>query len=111
MIMSTVSSSPTPRAASLIPNGADEKVFPTDIHLKQSWAVLRIAFAAVPIIAGLDKYFDLLANWSVYVSPALLKILPIDAATLLHIVGIVEIVVGVAMLTRWLKISAYIAAV
>jgi hypothetical protein len=47
----------------------------------------------------------------VYVSPALLKILPIGAATLLHIVGIVEIVVGVAMLTRWLKISAYIAAV
>jgi GTP cyclohydrolase I len=38
-----------------------------DIRLKQSWAALRIAFAAVPIIAGLDKYFDLLADWSAYV--------------------------------------------
>jgi hypothetical protein len=82
-----------------------------DIRLKQSWAALRIAFAAVPIIAGLDKYFDLLADWSAYVSPVLLKTLPFGATTLLHIVGVIEIVVGVVMLTQWTTVSAYVAAV
>jgi uncharacterized membrane protein len=81
-----------------------------DARLEQSWSALRITFAAVPILAGLDKYFDLLANWPVYVSPVVLHVLPLSVSTLLHIAGIVEILVGIVMLTRWQKISAYIAA-
>jgi uncharacterized membrane protein YphA (DoxX/SURF4 family) len=74
------------------------------------WA-LRIAFGLVPILAGLDKYLNLLTDWEKYVSPLAMKVMPLNATTLMHLVGVVEIAVGVAVLTRWTRLGSYVAAV
>ena len=82
-----------------------------DSRLDQSWWLLRIGLGVGPFLAGLDKYFNLLANWPAYISPLALKVLPFSGQTFMHIVGVIEMVVGLAILTRWTRLGAYVAAV
>lgn len=70
---------------------------------------LRIAFAAVPFLAGLDKFFGLLADWPAYLSPAVRDLLPIPTAAFFAVVGLIEMTVGVLMLTRFTRVAAYAA--
>lgn len=81
-----------------------------DSRLDQSWWLLRIGLGIGPFLAGLDKYFNLLANWPAYISPLALKVLPFSGQTFMHIVGVIEMVVGLAILTRWTRLGAYVAS-
>jgi len=82
-----------------------------DSRLDQAWWALRIGLGVGPFLAGLDKYFDILANWPSYVSPLALKILPFSAPTFMHIVGVIEMIVGLAILTKWTRLGSYVASV
>ena len=73
--------------------------------------ILKGVFGVVPFLAGLDKFFNLLADWPRYLSPAAEAILPVTPQTFMHFAGVVEMVVGVAILTRWTVIGSYVAAV
>ena len=64
-----------------------------------------------PFLAGLDKFFNLLAQWDMYLSPAVTKLLPVSGTTFMHVVGVIEMIVGLAILTRWTRIGAYVAMV
>ena|SRR5665213_563911 len=81
---------------------------PFDKRLNASWWALRIALGVVPILSGLDKYFNRLAEWGMYLSPLVTKVVPVSTPTFMHLVGIVEIVAGVIVLSRWTKIGSYI---
>ncbi len=81
-----------------------------DWRLKQGWWALRVGLGAAAFLAGLDKYFDLLANWPMYVSPLALKVLPFSASTFMHVVGIIEMTVGLAILTKWTREGSYVAS-
>ena len=69
----------------------------------QAFSILRVGFAALPIIAGADKFFHLLANWSQYLAPALASHLGGHVGGFMHLVGLVEISAGVlvAAKPRW----------
>lgn len=82
-----------------------------DSRLDQAWWVLRIGLGLGPLLAGLDKYFNLLTKWTGYISPLVLKILPFSGQTFMHIVGVVEMIVGLAILTKWTRLAAYIASI
>lgn len=70
-------------------------------------AVLRWTYGLVPLLAGLDKFFNLLANWSTYLSPPIAALLPVSPATFMHLVGVVEILAGLAVLSRrWTRLGA-----
>jgi uncharacterized membrane protein YphA (DoxX/SURF4 family) len=77
-------------------------------RLNRSWWVLRIGLGVGPIIAGIDKYFNFLTNWEMYLSPLATKVIPIAPSTFMHIVGAVEIVAGIIVLSRWTRVGAYI---
>jgi len=47
-------------------------------------------------LAGLDKFLNLLTNWEQYVSPLAQRMLPLSPTSLMHVVGVIEIVVGLA---------------
>jgi len=81
-----------------------------DSRLDQSWWLLRIGLGVGPFLAGLDKYFNFLANWPAYISPLALKMLPFSGQTFMHIVGVIEMIVGLAILTRWTRFGAYVAS-
>lgn len=80
-------------------------------NVESAWWALRIGLGMTAFLAGLDKFFNVLANWSVYVSPLAERMVPLSVPTLLHAVGVIEMVVGIAVLTSWTRLGAYIAMV
>lgn len=81
-----------------------------DKRLNSSWWALRIALGAAPFLAGLDKFFNLLTHWTMYLNPLVLRVVPVGAETFMRGVGVVEMIVGIAILTRWTRLGAYVAA-
>jgi uncharacterized membrane protein YphA (DoxX/SURF4 family) len=77
--------------------------------LSEIYWPLRLAYGLIPLLAGLDKYANILANWERYVSPVAASILPMSVEAFLHIVGIVEIVVGLTVLLGWTRLGALVA--
>lgn len=76
-----------------------------------SWWTLRIAFGLVPLLAGLDKFFNLLTDWTRYIAPAFAGILPMSPQHFMYLVGIIEIVAGLAvLLTPFTKVFGYVVA-
>ena len=57
-----------------------------DNRLDRAWWMLRIGLGAGPILAGLDKFFNLLINWQMYLNPLAPKLLRIQPATFMHVV-------------------------
>ena len=81
-----------------------------DSRLDAGWWVLRIGLGVGPFLAGLDKYFNYLTNWPAYLNPLALKLLPFSGQTFMHIVGVIEMAVGLAILTRWTRLGSYVAS-
>jgi hypothetical protein len=79
-------------------------------RLQNPALAMRIAFGLMATLAGLDKFFNILADWGAYVSPVAAQLLPFSPGVLMGIVGIVEFVVGLAILTAWPVIGAYVAS-
>ncbi len=70
---------------------------------------LKIVFGLVPIVAGLDKFTDILTNWDKYLAPPIAHALPIAVHPFMLIVGVIEIVAGLCVLfTPWTRLFATI---
>lgn len=79
--------------------------------LNSAWWALRVGLGAAAFLAGLDKFFNLLTNWEMYLSPLTLRLLPVSGATFMHVVGVIEMVVGLAILTCWTRVGGYVAMI
>lgn len=66
----------------------------------RSYLLLYAGFAALPIIAGADKFFHLLVNWDQYLAPLATRILPVTDHTFMLIVGVIEIAAGLLVAFR-----------
>jgi hypothetical protein len=73
----------------------------------QAFRILHVGFIALPIIAGLDKFFYLLVNWDQYLAPLATRVLPVSGHTFMMLVGIIEIAAGVLVAIRP-RLGAYI---
>lgn len=82
----------------------------TDDSLYDTWRLLRYTYGLVPIVAGLDKFANLLVSWSDYLNPVLVDLLPVEPTTFMWVVGVIEIAAGLAVLTRWPREAAYVVA-
>src|ERR671919_662422 len=66
----------------------------------QAFMLLRIAFTVAPILFGIDKFAEVLTNdWTRYLAPEFNDILPGSAEDGMYIVGVVEIIAGLVVLT------------
>lgn len=74
-----------------------------------SETILKYTFGLVPIVAGADKFLHLLTDWDKYLHPAFASVLPFSVSTFMAIVGIIEIVAGILVLTKT-RIGAYIVS-
>jgi hypothetical protein len=68
-----------------------------------------LGFVALPLLAGLDKFFHLLVNWDMYLAPRLAGLAPISVHTLMMLVGIVEIAAGL-LVTLKPRLGSYVVA-
>ena len=78
--------------------------------LNSAWWVLRVGLGLGPFLAGLDKYFNLLTDWGMYLNPAVEALLPISGGAFMRVVGVVEMAVGLAILAGRTRIGGYVAA-
>ncbi|MGB2666228.1 MAG: hypothetical protein WAK48_19650 [Candidatus Acidiferrum sp.] len=79
-----------------------------DRRLNAGWWALKVGLGLGPIITGIDKYFNKLTEWGMYLSPLATKVVPVSTTTFMHIVGVVEIVAGLIVLSQWTKLGSYI---
>jgi hypothetical protein len=79
--------------------------------LQRSRMLLKYAFGATLLLIGLDKVFglNLIAGWEGYVSELALSVLPVTAGTVVLGLGIIEIVVGILMITQWTRLAAVLS--
>ena len=81
-----------------------------DARMNSSWWALRVGLGAAPFLAGLDKFFNLLTHWEQYLNPLVLRVIPLHPGTFMRTAGVIEMLVGLAILTRWTRAGAYVAA-
>lgn len=79
-------------------------------RLEQPAQFLRVAIGLMATLAGLDKFFNILADWGGYVSPAAAGLLPFSVETFMGLVSVIEIAVGLAILTLLPVVGAYVAS-
>ena len=75
----------------------------------QAFLLLRLAFTVAPILFGIDKFFNLMVNWESYLAPWVRDLSPLSASHTMHIVGVIEIVAGLAVAIRP-RYGAYLVA-
>jgi uncharacterized membrane protein YphA (DoxX/SURF4 family) len=75
----------------------------------QAYRILQFAFVVAPILAGIDKFTDLLCNWDQYLAPPLAAITGGNTHLFMMIVGVVEIVAGVLVALKP-RYFAYVVA-
>lgn len=63
----------------------------------QAFRILQVAFIVAPILAGLDKFFNILVNWSIYLAPQASRILNGHDQEFMMVAGVVEIVAGIGV--------------
>lgn len=81
-----------------------------DAQLTTRLRLFHIALGLTATLAGLDKFFNILADWGGYVSPFAAGLLPFSVSTFMAIVGVVEIAVGAAILGAAPRLGAYVAS-
>ncbi|HET7434631.1 MAG TPA: DoxX family protein [Thermoanaerobaculia bacterium] len=79
-----------------------------DPRLERLWWTLRIAFGLTAFLAGLDKFFGLLVNWVQYLSPLITKTIPVSPDVFMRVVGVIEMAVGILVLTGLTRLGGYI---
>lgn len=77
--------------------------------LLQTFTLLQYTFVIVPIVAGADKFTNLLTDWQQYLNPSIAGLLPFPATTFMMIVGVIEIIAGIIVLKK-AEIGGYIVA-
>lgn len=77
--------------------------------LNQTFNLLKYTFVVLPIVAGADKFTNLLTDWTQYINPSMAELLPFPGGTFMMIVGVIEIVAGLIVLKKP-EIGGYIVA-
>ena len=75
----------------------------------QAFWLLRVAFTIAPIVFGLDKFANVLVNWERYLAPWIRDLSPLSATGTMHVVGVIEIVAGLAVAIKP-RYGAYLVA-
>ena len=62
--------------------------------------ILQLTFSLVPIMAGADKFTNLLANWGKYLDSQVANVLPVTTVVFMLIVGVIEIAAGLLVIVK-----------
>ncbi|TWH16156.1 DoxX-like protein [Rhodococcus rhodochrous J45] len=74
-----------------------------------AFVLLRIGFTVLPIVMGIDKFTNVLTSWQGYLAPWIVDFGPLGAQQVMLVVGVIEIVAGIAVAIKP-RYAAYIVA-
>ena len=75
----------------------------------QAYRILQIGFTAAPILAGLDKFFNLLVDWDKYLPAVVNRLVGGHGHEFMLAVGVIEVVAGIGVALRP-RIFSYVVA-
>jgi hypothetical protein len=75
----------------------------------QAYQILHLAFFVAPVIAGVDKFLNLLTHWEQYLAPVVTKVIPLSPRAFMMGVGAIEIAAGLLVLAKP-RYFAYVVA-
>ena len=75
----------------------------------QAYQILHIGFTVAPIVAGLDKFFNLLVNWEQYLPPLVNNLVGGYGHELMLVVGAIEIIADLGVFFKP-KVFAYVVS-
>lgn len=76
-------------------------------RLAVCWWTLKITYGLLFIVAGADKFTNIIVHWQKYLSPLFAQT-GIDPTTFMYVVGVIEMLIGVLTLSRWTKEGAWL---
>ena len=79
-------------------------------HLTTPFWALRIGLGAAAFLAGLDKFFNILADWESYLSPLVVQWVPVSPAAFMRAAGVIEMIAGAAVLAGLTRLGGYVVA-
>ncbi|PKL80800.1 MAG: hypothetical protein CVV25_02470 [Ignavibacteriae bacterium HGW-Ignavibacteriae-4] len=78
--------------------------------IQKIYTILKYVFVVVPIVAGLDKFTNILTDWSQYVNPILAQTIPMNTDSFMMIIGVIEIAAGLLVLLKT-KLGALVVSI
>ena len=80
----------------------------TDPKIERAFTALRIGLGTTALLAGADKFTDLLVDWDKYLNPAVAR--AVGAKRFMRAVGIIEMAVGTMILTKSQRVGGWVAS-
>lgn len=87
-----------------------DKIYNSVHPAMQGYRMLQFTLALLPIITGIDKFFNVAINWTVYLTPGIPALINVAPSTIMYLAGIIEIIVGLLVALRP-QVGAYAAAI
>lgn len=81
----------------------------SNAEISKLQTLMKYVFVIVPIVAGLDKFTNILVQWDTYLEPSTLEIIPFSGTTFMMIVGVIEIIAGIIVFFKT-ELGAYIVS-
>ena len=75
----------------------------------QAYQILHVGFVVAPVVAGLDKFFNLLVNWEQYLPSFVNRMVGGHGHELMLVAGVIEIIAGLGVLFKP-KFFAYVVS-
>lgn len=79
----------------------------SSVNVKTAQTLLKMVYSAVPIIMGLDKFTNILVDWSIYTKPVFDAWVPMVPDYAIYVIGFIEIAAGLLVLT-YTRLGAYV---
>jgi uncharacterized membrane protein YphA (DoxX/SURF4 family) len=74
-----------------------------------AFLLLRTGFVVLPMWMGIDKFANGMTFWPHYLAPWIVGLLPFSAQTAMYVVGVIEIVAGLAVALKP-RYASYVVA-
>lgn len=79
-------------------------------HLDDAYWALRLGLGSTALLAGFDKFTNLLTHWEKYLAPQVRENLPVKGKHFMYATGALEMLVGVGILTNQTRLASYAAS-
>lgn len=80
----------------------------TNWRVNHAWWMLRVGLGLAAFLAGLDKFFNILADWGSYMSPLAARLLPVSTQAFMHLAGLIEMAAGLLVLAGFTRLGGYL---
>jgi len=76
----------------------------------QAYRILQVGFTVAPILAGVDKFFNVLADWDKYLPNVVNNLVGGHGHALMLVVGVIEVAAGIGVALKPRVFSYVVAA-